>query len=159
MKTGVWSKFSTVATLLTNLSVYNIEFFHIAGVKQKYGDYNSRNPPKCKMSKCQICRYAFNHLEVDTPNMFISKVSRIEAPANLATITVDQIEKGEIKLPFTERVGWLKIQKNDKLHRELIRLISSGQTPEKKKTGEHLPSLNECTICTGLDYLKLTLLD
>ena len=72
-----------------------------------------------------------------TPNLFISKVSRVEAPTNIATVTVDQIEKGEVKLPFTEKAGWLKIQKNDKLHRELIRLISSGQTPEKKRTGQY----------------------
>ena len=137
MKTGIWSKSSKVAALLTNLSVYNMEFIHIAGVKQKYGDYNSRNPPRCKLSKCQICKYAFEHAELDIPNMFISHISRVQTQVNISTVTAEQIEKGEVKLPFTEKAGWLKIQKNDKLHRELMRLISSGQTPEKKRTGQH----------------------
>ena len=39
MKTGVWSKSSKVATLLTNMSIYDLEFIQLPGVKQKYGDF------------------------------------------------------------------------------------------------------------------------
>ena len=40
MKTGIWSKSSKVATLLTNMSIFNLEFVHLPGIKQLYGDYN-----------------------------------------------------------------------------------------------------------------------
>ena len=155
MKTGIWSKSSKVASLLTNMSVYNIEFVHIAGVNQKYGDYNSRNPPRCNLPKCQICRYAFDHAELDTPNMFISKVSRVQCPPNLGSVTAEQIERGEIKLPFTEKPGWLKIQKNDKLHIELLRLITSGQTPEKKRTGQYYTLLKRMYNLYRVGLLKI----
>ena len=71
MKTGVWSKSSKVATLLTNMSIYNLEFVHLPGVKQKCGDYNSRNPLSCDLPKCQICQYAFKLNELDVPNLFL----------------------------------------------------------------------------------------
>ena len=83
------------------------------------------------MNKCQICNYAFDHAELDVPNMFISSV------------TVSDIENGDVKLPFTEKAGWLKIQKNDKLHREVMKLIQSGQQPEKKKNGSSFYYLEE----------------
>jgi hypothetical protein len=49
----------------------------------------------------------------------------------------------------------LKIQKNDKLHRELIRLISSGQTPEKKKTGEQFTLLKRMYNLYRVGLLKV----
>ena len=160
MKTGVWSKSSKVATLLTTLSVYNLEILHVPGVKQKYGDYNSRNPLSCDFPKCQICRYAFRHVELDVPNMFITNVSstmpklpsKVKSELEVKHVTADQIERGEIKIPFTEKSAWLKVQKSDKLHRELVRLIKNGQIPEKKKTGNYNTLLNVCIICTGRVY-------
>ena len=104
MKTGVWSKSSKVATLLTNMSIYNLEFVHLPGIKQQYRDYNSRNPPKCDVPKCQICQYAFDLAGLDAPNMFVSKVSQTpEPPKDVTRVTVEDIEDGKVKLPFTEK--------------------------------------------------------
>ena len=156
MKTGVWSKSSKVATLLTNMSIYDLEIIHLPGVKQKYGDYNSRNPPTCDLPKCQICRYAFKLNELDVPNMFITKVSQsTNAPVDVLSVTVEDIEKGKIKLPFTEKAGWLRIQKDDKMHSELVRLISTGQTPEKKKTGSYHTQLKRMYNLYRVGLLKV----
>ena len=37
-------------------------------------------------------------------------------------------------MPFTQRQAWITVQKNDKVHQELSKLIDSSQSPEKKKT-------------------------
>ena len=142
MKTGIWSKSSKVAALLTNMSIFNLEFVHLPGIKQECGDYNSRNPPKCDLPKCQICQYAFDLSGLDVPNMFISKVSQSpEPPNNVNRVTVEDIENGKVKLPFTEKPGWIKIQKDDMMHRELMKMIKTGQTPEKKKTNSYYTRL------------------
>merc|ERR1712082_291673 len=49
-------------------------------------------------------------------------------------ITVDDIEKGRVTMPFTQRAGWLKVQSNDRMHRQLAWLIDTSQSPEKRKT-------------------------
>ena len=49
-------------------------------------------------------------------------------------VSVEDVEKGNINMPFTQRKAWLAVQKRDKLHQELIQLNESSQTPERKKT-------------------------
>ena len=49
-------------------------------------------------------------------------------------INVDDIEKGKVNMPFTQRAGWLKVQLNDMMHRQLAWLIDTSQSPEKRKT-------------------------
>ena len=154
MKTGIWSKSSKVATLLTNMSIFNLEFVHLPGIKQHYGDYNSRNPPKCDVPKCQICQYAFDLAGLDVPNMFISNVSQ-ESPVNVTRISVEDIENGKVKLPFTEKPGWIKIQKGDVLHRELVKMIKTGQTPEKKKTNSYYTRLKRMYNLYRVGLLKV----
>ena len=158
MKTGVWSKSSKVAALLTNMSIYSLEFNHFPGIKQKYGDYNSRNPLKCNIPKCQICQYAFNLPELEVPNLFIAKVSTLPETGlscDVAQVTVEEIETGKVKIPFTEKFGWLKIQKEDRLHRELRKLILSGQTPEKKRTNFHFTQLKRMYNLYRVGLLKI----
>ena len=37
-------------------------------------------------------------------------------------------------MPFIQRLAWIKVQQNDKVHQQLSHLIDSSQSPEKKKT-------------------------
>ena len=85
----------------------------------KSSDYNSRHPESCSDEKCQICKFAF-HMEA-----LGDKVNKI---------TVDDIEKGRIKMPFIQRSAWLKVQGTDKVHKQLSFLIDSSQSPERKRT-------------------------
>ena len=97
----------------------NIEIIHTPGNEMKSSDYNSRHPEECKEQKCQICKFAFQ-MEM--------------AGDKVAKITVDDIEKGLINMPFNQRSAWLKVQKNDKVHQQLAFLIETSQSPERKKT-------------------------
>ena len=109
MKTGIWSKSSKIASLLTVMSIYNLVFFHLPGVKQKYVDDNSRHPPACSLPKCQICRFVFKQVEIDIPNLFITPISTVDYPGepnSLRNVTAEQIEQGEVKIPFTENAAW-----------------------------------------------------
>ena len=49
-------------------------------------------------------------------------------------INVDDIEKGKVHMPFTQRAGWLKVQQDDRTHQQLAWLIDTSQSPEKRKT-------------------------
>ena len=48
-----------------------------------------------------------------------------------------------------------KIQKNDKLHCELVKLITSGQTPEKKRTGNYYTQLKRMYNLFKTGLLKM----
>ena len=89
--------------------------------------------------------------------MFITKVSQqpTDVPLDVLKVTVEEIEEGKVKLPFTEKAGWLKIQKEDKLHRELMKLISNGQTPEKKRTGSYHTQLKRMYNLYRVGLLKI----
>ena len=52
----------------------------------------------------------------------------------VARITVEDIEKGRVSMPFIQRSAWIKVQKNDKVHQQLAFLINTSQSPERKKT-------------------------
>ena len=97
----------------------NIEIIHTPGKEMKSSDYNSRHPEECTERQCQICKFAYE-LE-----MTGDKVARI---------TVEDIEKGTVSMPFIQRSAWIKVQKNDKVHQQLAFLINTSQSPERKKT-------------------------
>ena len=97
----------------------NIEIIHTPGTELKSSDYNSRNPESCNVERCQICRFA-NELQ--------------NVGDRIAKISVADINEGKIKMPFTQRTTWLKIQKNDKVHQQLSFLIDNSLAPEKRKT-------------------------
>ena len=88
-------------------------------IELQSSDYNSRNPESCNVERCQICRFA-NELQ--------------NVGDRIAKISVADINEGKIKMPFTQRTTWLKIQKNDKVHQQLSFLIDNYLAPEKRKT-------------------------
>ena len=64
------------------------------------------------------------------------------------------IEEADMnKVPFLQLRTWKNIQQNDGVHTRLMRLIKSGQEPEKKRTGsEHtmLKHLHTLYLCDNL---------
>ena len=99
-----------VASFISTLCENNVQIAHIPGVKTPSADYNSRHPSICNDVKCQICAYVGK--EVDTHDIF--KITDLQT------------------VPLNQRNAWLNLQKQDSTHIILHKLITSGQSPEKK---------------------------
>ena len=89
----------------------------------KSSDYSSRHPTTCKEKRCQICSFASE----------LEKLGDNAVPM-VGKVTVEDIEQGRLKMPFTQKKAWVKVQAQDKTHQQLSWLINTSQTPEKKKT-------------------------
>ena len=118
-KVGAFSASARISAFLSGVSTLNIEIIHTTGKDIKSSEYNSRNPEECVNKSCQICKFA---------NILLNIGDKINK------ISTEDIESGRINMPFTQRQAWIKVQKNDKVHQELCKLIDSSQAPEKKRT-------------------------
>ena len=85
-----------------------------------YSDYSSRHAISCQESNCQICSFVADKVFVG------DNVVR--------SIKVEDIEKGNVQMPFTQQNAWKHAQCGDKTLNLLRDLISTGQLPEKRKT-------------------------
>ena len=122
VKTGAFSSNIRVATFLSELSALSVELLHKPGKEMFSSDYISRHPVRCTHDKCQVCSYA-------------SDLQKIGDNANqIRSVSVDDVLKGFISMPFIQRNICLDIQNNDELHTKLKYFISIGLPPEKKKT-------------------------
>ena len=83
-------------------------------------DYASRHAVKCLEKSCQICKYLKDLVFI--------------ADNIVGSIKVEDIERGDIAMPFTQQSAWKEVQSKDKMLQTLVELIQTGQTPEKKKT-------------------------
>ena len=117
-KTGAFSASARISTFLTGISAKNVEIIHTPGKDMNTSDYNSRNPQDCDEKRCQICKFA---------------ADLVEEGNAVNKLTVDEIVNGRINMPFTQRQAWITIQKNDKTHKDLINLMNSSRSPEKKE--------------------------
>ena len=123
LKQGLISSSSRVAAFLSSLSENNVEIVHYPGSKTKIADYSSRHPLPCSEKRCQVCLYAFHQTSIGDL-------------CDIRSITVSDLESGKAKLPLTQTPTWLKVQKEDSLHRALYNLITSGGLqPEPKLRG------------------------
>ena len=138
-KLGAFSTSARISTFLTGISAKNVEIVHTPGRDMNTSDYNSRNPQDCEEERCKICSFASGLVE----------------EGNLvAKITVQDIENGNIKMPFTQRKGWLEVQKNDKTHRDLVHLMKNTQLPERKKTNGCYTTLKRLHNLYKRGYIK-----
>ena len=96
-----------ISAYRSGVSTMNVEIIHTPGREMMSSDYNSRHPEECADKKCQICK-----LEL-TGN-------------NISKITVNDVDKGTVKMPFHPRSAWLKAQHNDKTHQELEKLLRTS---------------------------------
>ena len=122
MKQGHFSTSARVSTFLSQLSCLNVEIVHIPGKDLKLSDFFSRNPNECVSPKCKICTFA-SELVVIGENVI-----------PLRAITMDDIDQGRFKIPWTQRPAWLKVQLADSTHHKLTQLILTSQVPEPRKT-------------------------
>ena len=123
MKMGAFSTSARVASFLTGISSLRIEIVHKPGKKLLVSDYNSRHPNSCSSDKCKICQFDF-----DLGNIGNNAIPMV------CSISVAEIENGTLKMPFTQRAAWAKVQAEDKIHKMLFKLIETSSAPEKKKT-------------------------
>ena len=99
-----------------NLNSVNVSIHHISGVNIPLTDFTSRNPIQCPDNKCQVCGFIQEHMNV--------AVTRI---------TVDEIEKGVVKMPFYNKSSWKTAQKADKDLNRVYSQLKSGTRPGKKE--------------------------
>ena len=123
MKTGAFSTSARVAAFLTGLSALRVEVIHKPGKSLLVSDYNSRHPNSCSSKNCKICQFAYNWQKIGN-----------ETVPMVCTVSVQDIENGCAKMPFTQRAAWAKVQSDDKVHKMLFKLIETSGVPERKKT-------------------------
>ena len=119
-KTGAFSNSSRIAAFLTEISSLDVEFIHTSGSKMNYSDYASRNSKECPEKSCQICNY-LNDLVFAADNL-------------VRSVNIEEIERGNVSMPFTQQAAWRQAQSVDKVLSSLVSLVNTGQMPEKKKT-------------------------
>ena len=123
LKTGAFSSSARVAAFLTGLSTLTVDIVHTPGKDIPLSDYNSRHPNSCPEQRCQICQFAAK-FEMIGDNVI----------PMVGSISVEEVLKGSVKMPFYQRSAWLKTQREDRAHRMLLELIKTSQSPEPKKT-------------------------
>lgn len=114
---GKVSTSARVASFISTMCENTIEIVHIPGHLTKVADYNSRHPVQCNNSKCQLCKYS--HSEILLHDSYVRTVSSAD-------------------FTLTERPTWLALQQQDPTHQQLVRLINTGQSPEKKSKNTSL---------------------
>ena len=104
----------------------------------EYSDYASRNAATCKLDSCQICSY-LQDLVFTADNV-------------VRSIKIEDIERGNVAMPFTQQNAWRQAQSQDKTLQMLLSLINTGQVPEKKKTCSEYTTLKllHNLYCKGL---------
>ena len=123
MKTGAFSSSARVASFLTGLSSLDVEVVHRAGKDMKVSDYYSRHPNNCDDQRCKICKFSYELEKAGDAS--VHKVRSVSA---------DDVDKGLVQMPHTQRSAWKKIQSEDRVHILLLNLIENSKIPEKKKT-------------------------
>ena len=66
------------------------------GVENVFSDYLSRNPYECTDEKCQICKFV-----------------KLDFDISVNAVTMEDIDNGKAKMPFTNRIAWKEAQRND----------------------------------------------
>ena len=86
LQRGCFSSSARITTFLSSLSRYNVTLQHIAGSANLPADFLSRSPMQCDFANCQICN-------------FIERSDR----TIIREITVTDVMKGSLSMPFTNR--------------------------------------------------------
>ena len=121
-KLGAFSSSARIASFLSSVSSLNVDIHHIPGKQLQLVDWISRHPNTCPERSCQICKFVDQQIEIG------------DTVAKLNSIQIQDILSGNLAIPFTQRQSWIDAQNHDKTHVTLKHLISTSQSPEKKKT-------------------------
>ena len=128
LRQGKFSASARIAAFLTTVNEYDVQLVHTAGKDLALTDYISRHPTICSESKCQICNFVKEQVEI--------------GDAIVNKITMEDILQGRHGVPYLQPRTWTALQKKDNLLVKLSKLIKSGQKPEEKKTGGENTPLN-----------------
>ena len=112
---GEFSASARVATFLSTLAEFNIELQHLKGTMNMPSDFQSRNPPECVSSSCQICKFVN-----DTSDSVVRKV------------TVGEILAGHAQVPYNNRMVWRDIQQSCPDLKRVHAHLTSGTRPTPK---------------------------
>ena len=131
---GAVSTSARINTFLAGLSALPVTLKHRAGKLLQTADYLSRHPTDCDFNNCDVCKFSrkWENVSDDAEwirGVFSEEISRIGA------VTVEDVLLNRKSLPYINRQVWLNVQKKDPVLVKLQELINSGQSPEKKKTG------------------------
>ena len=114
---GEFSASPRVSTFLSTVSRYQASVRHVSGSAILPSDFASRNAPPCEDEACQIC--AFTKLTQDSV---------------VRNTSVQDILRGDERLPFTSRTAWLAIQAECADLRRTRAHLQQGTRPSKKLT-------------------------
>ena len=114
---GEFSSSPRVATFLATASRYQTSIRHLSGSANMPSDFASRNAPECENPNCQVCSF----------------ISRAEDSV-IRQVSVQDVESGVVRLPFTSRSAWLVTQSECADLRRTRAHLLQGTRPSKKAT-------------------------
>ena len=116
MSKGGFSLSPRISSFLLNLNAINVSIHHTAGANIKLTDFSSRNPIQCQDSSCQVCRFIKDHMDIAVHQ-----------------ITAEEVEKGDIKMPFYNKASWKIAQQSDQDLNRVYAQLKSGTRPGRKE--------------------------
>ena len=102
---------------MSTLAEYRVEVKHINGCRNLPSDFQSRNPPLCESSCCQICK-------------FVGEASNVV----VQSITVEEIMSGHVRVPYDNRAVWRKLQMECQDLSKVYTHLRNGTRPTSKRT-------------------------
>ena len=112
---GQYSTSARLCTFLSSVSRYHAIVKHISGVSNSTSDFISRNPITCSNQQCQICKF----LSADLSSV-------------VGAVTVEEVLKGDVHLPFINKRAWVEIQSECPDLRRVHQYLQNGTSPGKK---------------------------
>ncbi len=115
MLRGEFSTSARVATFLSTLAQFHVELHHLKGSSNLPSDFQSRNPPECTSTCCQICK-------------FVSEIG----DSVVRRLTVEDILAGRAQVPYSNRGAWLEIQQTCHDLKRVFAFLTAGTRPTTK---------------------------
>ena len=121
LQRGEFSNSSRVSSFLSIISRYQVNVRQLAGGANLPSDFTSRHPVECSdRSRCQVCRFI-----QDTQDSVV------------CNINTHEILQGTVKMPFTNRAGWLGVQHDCPDLRRTHAHLQQGTRPNRKARNVH----------------------
>ena len=117
MRRGEFSTSARVASYMSTLAEYNVVVHHISGSQNLPSDFQSRNPPLCESSSCQICKFIED-----------------SSTAVVKSISVEEILSGHVRVPYDNRAVWRKLQMECQDLSKVYSHLKNGTRPTAKRT-------------------------
>jgi len=128
---GQFSHSSRVTTFLSVASRFHVQIQHLSGTSNIPSDFACRNAPECLEPRCQVCSFV-NEMQC----------------ASVSKVNIDDISKGNSKMPFISRPTWISLQSDCPDLRRCHSHLKQGTRPSKKLTNikDTKRYLQHCTI-------------